>query len=117
MDDFSIINDKKEGTVPSKPECNDDAWGRYGLTEDIWSLMEKGWHMQPNSRPSASALVSTMTDLLVLGKIVDRRPPSEDLALETNFSRSWSAGPCDGLVRHINQPSPRIIHFLKLCNF
>ena len=43
----------EKGRSPMKPKRTEDAFSRFGLTEDIWRMMEECWARRPNDRPSA----------------------------------------------------------------
>lgn len=43
------------GKKPSKPPGNSEPFTRWGLTENIWNLMEQCWNSNPQQRPTARA--------------------------------------------------------------
>lgn len=42
-----------KGKRPSKPPGDSEPFTRWGLTEDIWSILEKCWDADPGQRPTA----------------------------------------------------------------
>ncbi|KAF5342346.1 hypothetical protein D9611_001604 [Ephemerocybe angulata] len=59
-----------KGRRPSKPSAGSDAYQRYGLTEEIWGMMERCWAGDPKLRPSAAELLQSP----FLRNLVDKRP-------------------------------------------
>ena len=61
FNDFSIrkiVQGVPEGARPQKPENPEDAaYTRYGLTEDIWKVIEQCWQGDPQARPTAKDLL------------------------------------------------------------
>ncbi|KAG6838959.1 hypothetical protein C0991_007016 [Blastosporella zonata] len=49
------------GARPMRPHGSSPAWMKWGLTEDIWELMEKCWKERPMERPDAAAVVKRLT--------------------------------------------------------
>ncbi|KAG6874910.1 hypothetical protein C0992_005990, partial [Termitomyces sp. T32_za158] len=47
-----------QGEKPTRPDDNDEAWIKHGLTRQMWGLMEDCWAFQANNRPNAKAVVA-----------------------------------------------------------
>ncbi|KAF5349295.1 hypothetical protein D9756_009364 [Leucocoprinus leucothites] len=59
------------GQRPTVPDRNSAAYTAFGLSEEIWGVMERGWSADPESRPAL------LEFLRVLSGRVDRRPRDE----------------------------------------
>ncbi|KAG6883415.1 hypothetical protein C0993_006293 [Termitomyces sp. T159_Od127] len=66
---LSILQGKK----PTRPEASDAAWHKHGLTRQMWGLMEECWAFKASERPSASAVVARLKE--IVGP--DTREPGE----------------------------------------
>ncbi|KXN84991.1 Serine/threonine-protein kinase HT1 [Leucoagaricus sp. SymC.cos] len=76
-----------EGKRPTKPVPIHPAWTKWGLSEDIWELMEECWETEPEQRPVASKVVQLITKLGPGGRLDDTRPASTDEYLSPSAFR------------------------------
>ncbi|KAG6826268.1 hypothetical protein H0H92_000506, partial [Tricholoma furcatifolium] len=56
--DLAIMKSVSTGAKPARPPASSTSWGVWGLTEDIWSLMQTCWDLRPDARPSVEAVAS-----------------------------------------------------------
>ncbi|KAF8999173.1 kinase-like domain-containing protein [Cyathus striatus] len=49
------------GQRPLHPELKSDPYTRWGLTDWMWSLIEKCWHEDPSTRPKALEVVNMLS--------------------------------------------------------
>ncbi|KAF8995836.1 hypothetical protein BDQ17DRAFT_970718 [Cyathus striatus] len=49
----AVVFQVHSGNRPSRPPPNDPSWNFWGLTEDIWKLIENCWNQIPASRLNA----------------------------------------------------------------
>ncbi|KAG6855866.1 hypothetical protein H0H87_009901 [Tephrocybe sp. NHM501043] len=59
--EFSVMLRVQSGARPSRPPKSSPAWTAWGLTDDIWSLMQSCWDREPSHRPSASTIVEKIS--------------------------------------------------------
>jgi hypothetical protein len=59
------------GRHPSKPPFGSAPYLKFGLTEDIWSMMENCWNFEARTRPTANQLLQQWP---FLTKLVDIGP-------------------------------------------
>ncbi|TFK19395.1 kinase-like protein [Coprinopsis marcescibilis] len=57
--DTTVLKQLTTGQKPSKPAPDSDAFTTFGLTEDLWSLMDRCWSPQPQSRPTAREVLDS----------------------------------------------------------
>lgn len=60
------------GKRPSRPAPSGPSWIKWGLTKDIWLLMEECWKSNPAERPSAQEVIDRLSLSVPAG--TDRRP-------------------------------------------
>ncbi|KAF8058749.1 kinase-like domain-containing protein, partial [Lyophyllum atratum] len=53
-----------EGKHPERPPAASPSWSAWGLTEDIWSLMESCWSTERAQRPTVDEVVSRLMAML-----------------------------------------------------
>ncbi|KAF8071537.1 armadillo-type protein [Lyophyllum atratum] len=70
----------KTGVQPTRPLDSSPCWGMWGLTIDIWQLMQDCWHASPNNRPTVDLIIAGLASTLH----VDDRPTADD---DTSFPR------------------------------
>ncbi|KAF9003246.1 kinase-like domain-containing protein [Cyathus striatus] len=59
--DPTVMRQLMLGYRPLKPELNSAPYTHYGLTDWMWSLVEKCWCQDPASRPEASEVVEKLS--------------------------------------------------------
>ncbi|KAG6805736.1 hypothetical protein H0H92_014201 [Tricholoma furcatifolium] len=52
------------GERPTKPTESSPSWNVWGLTEAIWSLMERCWDADPAQRPTVDLVLDIMDESL-----------------------------------------------------
>ncbi|KAG6829262.1 hypothetical protein H0H92_005142 [Tricholoma furcatifolium] len=62
--DTAIILHVKSGGRPTRPPPSSRSWWGWGLTEEMWSLMEQSWESQPAQRPSSAEIVERLEMML-----------------------------------------------------
>ncbi|KAG6917279.1 hypothetical protein DXG01_003227 [Tephrocybe rancida] len=60
----TIMNRVSSGERPERPPIPSDSWSVWGLTEDIWSIMEACWSAEPEARPSAQLVIDRVAPVL-----------------------------------------------------
>ncbi|KAG6827892.1 hypothetical protein H0H92_010055 [Tricholoma furcatifolium] len=58
--DTSIALRVKSGGRPTRPRSSSKSWKTWGLTEEVWSLMERSWQGQPAQRPTSAQIVEQL---------------------------------------------------------
>ncbi|KAG6809628.1 hypothetical protein H0H92_015483 [Tricholoma furcatifolium] len=58
--DATVIHKVLSGERPKRPSNESLSWSVWGLTENIWKLMETCWDSDPVQRPNASVVVETL---------------------------------------------------------
>lgn len=58
------------GSRPSRPPTSSMSWGAWGLTEDIWSLMQDCWKEVPEELPTVEVTIQRLIPSLPM----DTRP-------------------------------------------
>ncbi|KAG6900573.1 hypothetical protein C0995_003478 [Termitomyces sp. Mi166 len=81
---FHVLN----GARPSRPASSTPPWSAWGLTEELWALMERCWMANPHERPPAAEIAQYLAEI---------SPP--DLRLNTGI-----AIPSIDFRREINNP-------------
>ncbi|KAG6824352.1 hypothetical protein H0H92_007118 [Tricholoma furcatifolium] len=51
-----IVRKVMDGHRPERPSAASPSWNVWGLTEDVWTLIERCWHADPDSRPAIDEL-------------------------------------------------------------
>ncbi|KAF8982242.1 kinase-like domain-containing protein, partial [Cyathus striatus] len=59
--DPTVMRQIMLGQRPLHPELKSDPYTRWGLTDWMWSLIEKCWHEDPFIRPKASDVVNMLS--------------------------------------------------------
>lgn len=59
--DYTIMLQVKSGARPARPSDSSPSWGPWGLTENIWSLMQACWEADPVKRPTLDDANARMT--------------------------------------------------------
>ncbi|KAJ3519976.1 hypothetical protein NMY22_g12955 [Coprinellus aureogranulatus] len=75
-----------KGERPKKPTSEEPAFQDFGLTEDIWTLMESCWVEDPEQRPSAEELQRDTR----FTSVVDPRPLQEWGKVSAMEFRRWA---------------------------
>ncbi|KAG6822190.1 hypothetical protein H0H92_014372, partial [Tricholoma furcatifolium] len=68
--DFRVISIVQSGKCPTRPSSDSKAWTDWGLTDDIWLLMEETWKRLPGNRPPCTKIVERLKILIPR----DKRP-------------------------------------------
>ncbi|KAG6876444.1 hypothetical protein C0993_003126, partial [Termitomyces sp. T159_Od127] len=55
--DVSIMRAVVEGKRPSRPPTSSASWSVWGLTDDMWTIMESCWLAQSEKRPTVRNLI------------------------------------------------------------
>jgi hypothetical protein len=50
--DATVMSNIKNGDQPSRPPASSLAWTSWGLTDDLWLLMQACWDPDPDQRPT-----------------------------------------------------------------
>ncbi|KAG6824283.1 hypothetical protein H0H92_007345 [Tricholoma furcatifolium] len=58
--DATIVNRVLAGERPARPANPSLSWSAWGLTEDIWKLMETCWNSDPAQRPNVSVVIERL---------------------------------------------------------
>ncbi|KAG6807829.1 hypothetical protein H0H92_006260, partial [Tricholoma furcatifolium] len=58
--DTTIVNKVLGGERPGRPVNSSLSWSAWGLTEDIWKLMETCWNSDPDQRPNVTAVIERL---------------------------------------------------------
>ncbi|KAG6808046.1 hypothetical protein H0H92_005591 [Tricholoma furcatifolium] len=58
--DTTIVHKVLGGERPRRPPNSSPSWSAWGLTEDIWELMETCWNPDPAQRPNVSVVVERL---------------------------------------------------------
>jgi len=66
----TVIAKVKEGGRPTCPSKVDTPWTEWGLTDDMWSLMQECWQHDPVARPKIGQIVQRLSEWVT----VDIRP-------------------------------------------
>ncbi|KAJ7694111.1 ras guanine nucleotide exchange factor domain-containing protein [Mycena rosella] len=69
--DVAVRRELEEGRIPDRPGHASTA---RGLSDGLWALMRKCWHIEPESRPSAATINSRLLHLRELGLPLEKRP-------------------------------------------
>ncbi|KAG6808307.1 hypothetical protein H0H92_004573 [Tricholoma furcatifolium] len=63
----AIMNYVSKGGQPTRPPASAASWNVWGLTEDIWALMQMCWAPQPPARPLVQDVVNYLSSSLPPG--------------------------------------------------
>ncbi|TEB19878.1 kinase-like protein, partial [Coprinellus micaceus] len=55
-----LIAEVCKGRRPLRPFDTDETFGRFGLTDKMWGIMEMCWRVDPQDRPTAGYLFDTV---------------------------------------------------------
>ncbi|KAG6817146.1 hypothetical protein H0H87_012107 [Tephrocybe sp. NHM501043] len=58
--DTTVMLRVKSGARPSPPSASSPPWTEWGLTKEIWALMEDCWNLQPMERPQAAVVLERL---------------------------------------------------------
>ncbi|KAG6827435.1 hypothetical protein H0H92_011814 [Tricholoma furcatifolium] len=58
-----IVIKVMDGHRPERPDAS-PSWNVWGLTEDVWALIERCWHADPASRPAIDAVIQCLKHAL-----------------------------------------------------
>ncbi|KAG6823858.1 hypothetical protein H0H92_008835 [Tricholoma furcatifolium] len=78
-----------QGHRPRCPPPLDKAWTEWGLTEDIWTWVERCWHQDYRERPSAADIIQYLSLLLPIDV---RQEPDITPILPAQFRDRMSQG-------------------------
>ncbi|KAG6808087.1 hypothetical protein H0H92_005423 [Tricholoma furcatifolium] len=59
-----VVRKVMDGHRPERPSDTSPSWNVWGLTEDVWALIEKCWHADPASRPAIVVVVQCLKQAL-----------------------------------------------------
>ncbi|KAG6823840.1 hypothetical protein H0H92_008922 [Tricholoma furcatifolium] len=90
--DLVIMKSVSTGAQPARPPASSTSWGVWGLTDDIWSLMQACWALRPDARPSVEAVTSCLVLCLPPGVQKD----ASDHTLSPREFRDVMRGCIDG---------------------
>ncbi|KAG6807635.1 hypothetical protein H0H92_006874, partial [Tricholoma furcatifolium] len=85
--DNAIILHVNRGGRPTRPAPSSSSWS-WGLTEEIWLLMEQSWESQPTQRPRSAAIVERLE--MMLSKDIRRMTPEYAMLSPEAFRRQMS---------------------------
>ncbi|KAF9457682.1 kinase-like domain-containing protein [Collybia nuda] len=68
--DSTVILKIQSGICPSRPPDSHISWSSWGLTSNLWSLMERCWNSDPILRPNMDGIIGELGQHLVQ----DKRP-------------------------------------------
>ncbi|KAG6819970.1 hypothetical protein H0H93_006946 [Arthromyces matolae] len=83
--DTVVITKVMSGERPTKPPSGSQSWGVWGLTEDIWAVMQSCWHHDPIRRPTAGMVIENLETALPIGAEVNANPKLEGALLPHEF--------------------------------
>ncbi|KAG6824620.1 hypothetical protein H0H92_006320, partial [Tricholoma furcatifolium] len=66
MRDAAVILRVMSGEHPARPRPSSPPWAEWGLTEEIWLLMEWSWKMLPAERPASAEVLKHIQKMLTL---------------------------------------------------
>ncbi|TFK27661.1 hypothetical protein FA15DRAFT_666121 [Coprinopsis marcescibilis] len=81
--DIAVIFLILQGRLPTKPMSCDPSFRSWGLTEQIWGIMEHCWSFEPAERPSIEHIINS----LKLEDVRDDRPGNGGLVLSPSRFR------------------------------
>lgn len=58
--DWTVYEKYKEGKRPNRPPHPSLTWG---LTDELWNIIQRCWAQSPDDRPSMSEVVSELTEI------------------------------------------------------
>ncbi|KAG5352829.1 hypothetical protein C0989_000280 [Termitomyces sp. Mn162] len=58
--DVTVLYQVKMGARPGRPPSSSKSWSSWGLTEDIWLIMEDCWKANPTDRPTIDSVLSRL---------------------------------------------------------
>lgn len=70
--DSTVMFKVSNGHRPSRPLVTSSAWTDWGLTEEIWDLMEDCWSHSPQDRPVVVQIITWLNSALT--EQADDRP-------------------------------------------
>ncbi|KAJ3560055.1 hypothetical protein NP233_g11083 [Leucocoprinus birnbaumii] len=76
-----------DGKRPTKPSFVHPAWKQWGLSEEIWGLMEDCWEADPEKRPLANKVVKLIPRMGKDGRLEDTRVTDGDEYLSPSAFR------------------------------
>ncbi|GLB37954.1 putative as part of the replication protein A (RPA RP-A), a single-stranded DNA-binding heterotrimeric complex, may play an essential role in DNA replication, recombination and repair [Lyophyllum shimeji] len=53
----AVMSKVSSGERPARPPVSSSSWSAWGLTEDIWTLMEDCWKDNPEERPTIDEII------------------------------------------------------------
>ncbi|KAG6811015.1 hypothetical protein H0H92_009356 [Tricholoma furcatifolium] len=103
--ELAIMKHVSNGGKPTRPPDSSTSWSVWGLTEDIWTLMEACWDRRPTARPSVEAVANH----LIVSLPPDIQKDASDYPLSPGQFREMIRG---GLDDHENEISLEKFHSL-----
>ncbi|KAG6889436.1 hypothetical protein C0995_001204 [Termitomyces sp. Mi166 len=93
--DFPFAHIQRDATIialvqqsdvrPQRPQAESPPWNEWGLTEEIWSLIEHCWKKDPSQRPTATEMSEHFTRLSADDTLPTWLPPQ-------TIGTLWPAG-------------------------
>ncbi|KAH0582257.1 hypothetical protein H2248_011898 [Termitomyces sp. 'cryptogamus'] len=76
LNDATVLYQVKMGARPSRPLSSSESWSSWGLTEDIWLIMEDCWKAQPSDRPTIGSVLNRLRSNEMYSMVEVRNPPT-----------------------------------------
>ncbi|KNZ79913.1 putative serine/threonine-protein kinase [Termitomyces sp. J132] len=94
-----------KGTRPSRPSNSSPSWTSWGLTTEIWSIMEDCWKAEPTDRPTISSVLRRLRSSAIDSEVDMQFSPRHFRALMNKTltnSRILSTRVLDEIALHHN---------------
>ncbi|KAG5717225.1 Tyrosine-protein kinase isoform SRK4, partial [Termitomyces sp. T112] len=102
LHDATIIFQVKMGARPSRPLSSSESWSSWGLTEDIWLIMEDCWKAEPSDRPTIGSILNRLCSNEMYSVVEVRNPPTRFRAEALSSSQVISMKVLDNLISKNN---------------
>lgn len=104
--DATVLLKVKSGAQPARPQDSSHSWHDWGLTEDIWLLMQHCWSADPTERPKIEDVIKQLAPLIT----VDERSQITGSLMPPAYFRKRMAKPSDVTIASLRSILDNLLH-------